>query len=127
MTSEQLTALLAERIMGWTVGPDRFTFGNRGWMSRWRFQPTEKLEDAIRLLEQTAPQEFSICGDDKGNLQVRVRVGASTGIATGGPMAMVIAIAVARAVGLDVAEISGAVIRPDDGVSPASRRRPHGK
>ena len=52
--------------MGWTVGPDRFMMGNRGWMPRWRFQPAEKLEDAFRLLEEAAPQEYSICGDDKG-------------------------------------------------------------
>ena len=51
MTSEHLTAILAERVMGWTVGPDRFMMGNRGWMPRWRFQPAEKLDDAFRLLE----------------------------------------------------------------------------
>jgi hypothetical protein len=127
MTNDQLTALLAERVMGWMVGPDRFMMANRAWISRWRFQPTEKLEDALRLLHEAVPQEFSICGDDKGNLQVRVRVGASTGIATGGPMAMVIAIAVARAVGLDVGEISGAVLDPNDGANPASQRQPRGK
>lgn len=126
MTSEQLTAILAERVMGWTVGPDRFTFGDRGWMPRWRFQPTEKLDDAFRLLEQAAPQEFSIRGDDKGNIQVRVRVDVCTGIGTGGPTAMAIAIAVARSVGLDVPENSDAVLHPDV-TSPASRRRPHGK
>jgi hypothetical protein len=36
MTSEQLTAVLAGRVMGWGVGPDRFLMGNRGWMPSWR-------------------------------------------------------------------------------------------
>jgi hypothetical protein len=30
MTSEQLTALLADRVMGWSVGPDRFIRGYSG-------------------------------------------------------------------------------------------------
>jgi hypothetical protein len=30
MTSEHLTAILAERVMGWTIGPDRFMTANRG-------------------------------------------------------------------------------------------------
>jgi hypothetical protein len=122
MTSDQLTALLAERVMRWGVAPDRFTMGNRGWMPRWRFQPTEKLEDALRLLREAAPQEYSICGDEKGVLQVRVRVGASTGTANGGTLANAIATAVARAVGLEVPEDL-----QNDGVTRAPRSRSHGK
>ena len=126
MTNACLTDLLAVRVMGWTVGPARFMMGNRGWMSRWRFQPTEKIEDALRLLQEAAPQDYSICGDGKGDLQVRVRVGACTGTATGGPMAMAITIAVARAMGLDVPDEPRPVIVTDGRRGQAPRRRPRG-
>jgi hypothetical protein len=102
MTSEHLTAILAERVMGWSVGPDRFLMGNRGWMPRWRFQPVEKLEDAFRLLEEATPQEYSICGDDKGNIHVRVRIGGVAGEARGTSKALAISYAIARAVGIEV-------------------------
>ena len=102
MTSEHLTALLAERVMGWGVGPDRFLMGNRGWMPRWRFQPTGNLEDAFRLLEEATPQEYSICGDDKGNIDVRVRIFGAVGEARGTSKALAITYAIARAVGIEV-------------------------
>mgnify|MGYP000098690790 CR=1 FL=1 len=102
MTSENLTAILAERVMGWTVGPDRFMMGNRGWTPRWRFQPAEKLEDAFRLLEEAAPQEYSISGDDKGSIHVRVRIGGTAGEARGTSKPLTITYAIARAVGIEV-------------------------
>ena len=102
MTSEHLAAILAERVMGWTVGPDRFMMGNRGWMPRWRFQPAEKLEDAFRLLEEAAPQEYSIGGDDKGNVHVQVRIAGMAGEARGTSRPLAITYAIARAVGIEV-------------------------
>lgn len=102
MTIDQLTAVLAERIMGWTVGPERFLMGNREWMPRWRFQPAEKLEDAFRLLEEAAPQEYSICGDNRGSIHVRVRIESTAGEARGTSTPSVITYAVARAVGIEV-------------------------
>ena len=102
MTSEHLTAILAERVMGWTIGPDRFMMANRGWMPRWRFQPAEKLEDAFRLLEGAAPQEYCIGGDDKGNVHVQVRIAGSAGEARGTSRPLAITHAIARAVGIDV-------------------------
>ena len=56
MTSEHLTAVLAERVMGSTVRRDRFMIGSRGWMPRWRFQPLERIEDAFALLDQSSSQ-----------------------------------------------------------------------
>ncbi len=126
MTSEHLAAMLAERVMGWTVGPDRFMMGNRGWMPRWRFQPAENLDDAFRLLDEAAPQEYSISGDDKGGLQVRVRVGVCTGTATAGPMATAIATAVARAFGIHVPDEPQPTIVAKDGTGQKPLRRPHG-
>jgi hypothetical protein len=102
VTRERLTDLLAERVMGWTVGPERFMMANRAWISRWRFQPTEKLEDAFRLLEKAAPQEFSICGDDEGSIHVRVRVNGNAGEASGTSKPLTITQAIARAAGIEV-------------------------
>jgi hypothetical protein len=102
MTNDQLTAALAERVMGWTVGPDRFLTGNREWMPRWKFQPFDKIEDAFRLLAQAAPQAYSICGDDKGNIHVTVRIAGTQGEARGTSNPLAISHAIARAVGIEV-------------------------
>lgn len=97
-----MTALLAQRVMGWTVGPDRFMMGNRGWTPHWRFQPTQKLDDAFRLLEGASPEEYSISGDNKRNIRVRVRIRGATGEAHGTSKPLVITHAIARAVGVEV-------------------------
>jgi hypothetical protein len=102
MTNDQLTTILAERVLGWTVGPERFLMGNREWTPRWRFQPADKLEDAFRLLEEAKPQEYCICGDDKGNIHVRVRINNAVGEARGMSTPGVITHAIARAVGIEV-------------------------
>ena len=106
MTSENLAAILAERVMGWTVGPDRFMMGNRGWTPRWRFQPFISLEDAFRLLEETAPLEYSMWGDSKGNFRVKVRIVDGTGEAggTSKPRAITLAVARALAVPMEIDE-----------------------
>ena len=102
MTSENLAALLAKRVMGWGVGPDRFLIGNRGWMPRWRFQPTEKLPDALRLLEKAAPEEYNMRGDSEGSVRVHVRIGDATGEACGTSKPRAITWAIARALGIEV-------------------------
>jgi hypothetical protein len=102
MTNENLTALLAKRVMGWGVGPDRFLTGNRGWMSRWRFQPTEKLADALRLLEKAAPEEYNMGGDSEGNVWVHIRIGDTTAEACGASKPHAITCAIARALGIEV-------------------------
>jgi hypothetical protein len=101
VSNDQLTAVLAERVMCWIVGPDRFMMGNRGWMPRWRFRPAEKLEDAFRLLEEAAPQAYSISGDDKGGIHVQVRIKGAVGEAQGTSMPGAVTYAVARAVGIE--------------------------
>ena len=102
MTNDQLAAALAERVMGWTVVPDRFMMGGRRWLPRWRFQPTENLLDAFRLLEGAAPDEYNISGDDKGNILVRVRIGGVVSEARGVSTPRAIGYAVAAAVGIEV-------------------------
>jgi hypothetical protein len=101
-TTEQLTVLLAERVMGWVVTPDRFLTGKRGWMPRWKFQPTKRLDHAFRLLDQVAPEKLTM-GDTKGGgFWVKVRVAGTTGEASELSKPRAITFAVARAVGIDV-------------------------
>ena len=102
MTSENIAALLAKRVMGWGVGPDRFLIGNRGWMPRWRFQPTEKLADALRLLEKAAPEEYDMRGDSEGSVRVHVRIGDAMGEACSASKPCAITWAIARAIGIEV-------------------------
>jgi hypothetical protein len=102
VTNERLTDLLAVRVMGWSIGPDRFMTGKRGWMPRWRFQPVEKLDDALRLFHEAAPQEYSIRGDDKGNVSVQVRIAGASGEARGTCTPLAITYAIARALGIEL-------------------------
>lgn len=101
MTIDQLTVLLAGRVMGWRVAPDRFLTGSRHWISRWRFQPTERVKDAYFLLEQAAPQEFSMDRTPDGRFWVKVSIGGRTGEARESTQARAVTFAVARAIGLD--------------------------
>jgi len=126
VTGERLTDFLAERVMGWTVGPDRFLMGNRGWMPRWRFQPTEKLADALRLLEVAAPEEYSLRGDSEGNIQVHVRIGDAMGEACSGSKPRAITWAIARAVGIHVPDEPQPTFVTRDGKGQEALRRPHG-
>jgi hypothetical protein len=104
MTKEKLTALLAERVMGWSSGPERFQVGQRSWITRWRFQPAEKIEDAFRLLEKAAPQHYVIRGDEQGTVSVEVQVAGAIGKARGTSKPGTLTLAVARAVGIEVAQ-----------------------
>ncbi|MGA2186781.1 MAG: hypothetical protein ABSH47_27545 [Bryobacteraceae bacterium] len=101
MKADDLAVLLASRVMGWGVGPDRFLLGNRCWQPRWRFQPTESLDDAFKLLEKAAPQEYAMGADGKG-FWVRVRIGKTTGEARDRSKPRAITLALARALGLEV-------------------------
>jgi hypothetical protein len=101
MTTEQLAALLAKKVMGWKVGPDRFMMGGRQWQPRWRFQPGERMEDAFRLLKHAAPQEYAVGTTENGSFWARVRVAGVTGEARESSQARAITFAIARAVGID--------------------------
>ena len=92
---EDLTTLLARRVMGWAVAPERFLVGKRCWLPRWRFQPTERLEDAFRLLEHAAPRRYSMGRNGQGAFWVRVQIGQATGHAQDQSKPRAIALAVA--------------------------------
>ena len=102
MTAEMLTALLAEQVMGWRVGTGRYLLGQRRWLARWRFQPTRRAEDAFRLLEQAAPQEFTMGTADNGDFWVKVRVAGTTGEARAASKPRAITFAIARAIGIEI-------------------------
>jgi len=99
---EDLTTLLARRVMGWAVAPERFLVGKRRWLPRWRFQPTERLEDAFRLLEEAAPREYAMGRHGGGAFWVEVQIGEETGHAQDLSKPRAITMAVARALKLPV-------------------------
>jgi hypothetical protein len=101
MTTPELTALLAEQVMRWTVAPDRYLMENRRWTPAWRFQPTKRLEDAFRLLDAADPEEYSINSRRGGAFTVRVQIGGIAGEAADTSKARAITHAVARAIGLE--------------------------
>jgi len=120
MTSEMLTSLLAQRVLGWAVAPDRFLMGNRRWMPRWRFQPIERLPDAIRLLEAAAAERFEISADKNGLLSVQVNIRGMTGKAQdrSRPRAITLAIAQALQINVDSLDSPGFVVGMSTDVSP---------
>lgn len=98
-----LTAALAERVMGWRAAPDRFLKSGRVWIPRWRFQPFSNVEDALTLLDAAQPTEYSIRSKVDGQVEVRVSVHGHLGVAIAGTRSAAISVAVARAIGLEVA------------------------
>jgi hypothetical protein len=100
MTDDHFTALLAERVMAWSVAPDRFLLGGRRWLPRWRFRPFEKLDDAFQLLEKAGPEDY-LMGDDGKGFWVRIRIGKTIAEARDISKPRAITLAVARAVGIE--------------------------
>src|ERR1039458_2730642 len=47
LTADGLTALLAECVLGWRSGPDRFMMADRQWLPRGKFRPTTRIEAAF--------------------------------------------------------------------------------
>jgi hypothetical protein len=101
MTAERLTAMLAERVMGWRVAPGRLMMGGRGWKPAWRFQPIAKREDAFRLLDAARPEQYSISARTSDGCTVHVVIGGKVGKANELTEPRAITYAVARAIGLE--------------------------
>ena len=102
VTSENLTAILAKRVMGWEVGPDRFLKGNRSWICRERFQPTKRMQDAHELLMAADPAEFFLGGGKNKSFWAKVQIGGTHGKAGARTMPLAICLAIARALGIEV-------------------------
>jgi hypothetical protein len=99
VSSDQFTAMLAERILGWKACPDRFIKSGREWIPRNRFRPLTRLEDAFLLLGRAA-RNFNLTSVD-GQFTAEVRMGVRTGRATGEPKARTICLAIGQALGLE--------------------------
>ena len=119
MNDDRLTDELAAKILSWRIAPGRYLTAGRSWIPRWRFRPFVELADAFQLLEKATPQEYSICGDDAGNIHVRVRIAGRVGEAHGTSRALAITQAIARAVGIEV----GSSVSPTCPVKHPSLRR----
>ena len=100
MTAEQLTALLAEHVMQWRVGPTRFQMGNRGWLPRSRFRPTERIQDAFRVLLAAEPSEYTMAGGKGTSSWARVRIDGAFGEASASSLPTAICLAIARCIGI---------------------------
>jgi len=103
MTADQFMAMLAERVMGWRVAPERFLKGERCWTPRWQFQPLRRLEHAFQLLEK-ANGQYTLTKAGDGTFMARVSIGDRHGSASGKSEAATITVAVARAIGIDVSD-----------------------
>jgi hypothetical protein len=99
MTNEHMTALLAEKVMGWKVRPDRFIKSGRSWIPRWRFEPFARLEDAFILLDKIGGT-YLLSVDATGSFAAEVRIDARIGSATGEPKARAITLAISQALGI---------------------------
>jgi hypothetical protein len=102
MTLQNLTAVLAEKVMGWSVGPNRFLKGNRTWIRRSRFQPTENMQDAHKLLLAADAIEYTMSGGKGKMFWAEVQIGAAQGKAVARSMPLAICLATARALGIEI-------------------------
>ena len=96
-----LTAALAQRVMGWHVALERFVMDGRRWMPSWRFQPLERLQDAFRLLEAADPDEYRIHRRRGSGFFVLVKLNRTSGEACETSEPRAITFAIARAIGLE--------------------------
>jgi hypothetical protein len=99
-SNDELVAILAKRVMGWRVGPERFLLERRGWLPRWRFRPTDRLTDAFKLLEKAAPERCDMIQRPDGLFVVKLQIGSGRGHACEKSKPRAITYAVARTLGL---------------------------
>jgi len=101
MNDRELTELVASRVMGWRICPDRFGKSGKSWIPRWKFQPLVELSEAFHVLDRASDQ-YSLTKDRHGIFTANVQIGTCQGKASGEPKARTVTMAVARALGLEV-------------------------
>jgi len=99
MTDNVLINQLAQQVLHWRVGPDRFILANRSWLPKWRFNPLERLEDAFLLLDHDKSVRYVISQKD-GKCQVEVEHNGEIGRACCDSKARAIVLALARSLGV---------------------------
>jgi hypothetical protein len=77
MTDNMLIDRLAQQVLHWDIGADRFLPGDRSWIPKWKFNPLEHLEDAFRLLDHSQAMRYSI-SQSGGSFTVEVKQGAGS-------------------------------------------------
>jgi hypothetical protein len=101
MPSDKLGATLAERVMGWSVGPDRSLASKRGRLQRWGFRPAQNQNDAFRRL--TAPPDgYTLGSGQEGLFWTRVVIWGVVGEARHPKPDTGFTVAFARTIGLEV-------------------------
>jgi hypothetical protein len=103
MSTEQLTRILAERVMGWRIAPGRFLKSGRAWLPTWRFQPLKRLDHALELLNR-ATEVYAITSRKNGSTRVVVHIGNRSGSAEDRSKPRAITHAVAQALGIHANE-----------------------
>lgn len=101
MTDTMLIDRLAQQVLHWGIGADRFLTGDRSWIPKWKFNPLEHLEDAFRLLDHSKAIRYSI-SQSGGSFAVEVEQGGKIGKATGISKPRTITLALARSLRLEV-------------------------
>lgn len=101
MTDSMLIDRLAQQVLLWRVGPDRFITGNRSWLPKWRFNPLHRIEDAFLLLDHSESARYVI-SQTGGRFQVEVEQGGRIGKAADSSKPRAITLALARSLGLEV-------------------------
>ena len=101
MNDNMLIDQLAQQVLHWRVGPDRFITGNRSWLPRWRFNPLQRLEDAFMLLDHSESSRYVIL-QTGGAFQVEVEHDGTIGRAADDSKPRAITLALARSLGLEV-------------------------
>lgn len=106
----RLIEKLASQVLGWKTAPGRFIKPNRSRLPYWKFAPLANLDQAFLLLNGAAAV-YVLSADAQGVFHAEVRVGPQTGSASGAQKARVIAVALARALHIEVAQTQTTVGR----------------
>ena len=101
MTDNLLIDRLAQQVLHWRVGPDRFITGNRSWLPKWRFNPLQRLEDAFMLLDHSKSARYVI-SQTGAAFQVAVEHDGEIGRASDDCKPRAITLALARSLGLEM-------------------------
>ncbi len=99
--TSRLTEALALQVFGWRSAPGRFLKPGRGWVAKSRFNPFERIEHAVQLLDQASERYILSCTHGRVSFSAEVTIGARTGSARGELKARTITVAIARALGME--------------------------
>ena len=100
MTEASLTIGLVQRVMGWRPGDGRWITGpSRRWQPLSSFRPTERVQDALQLLEH-AQADYTIASRG-GAVVAEVIVAGRSARARGTVLPLALCQALAKALGVE--------------------------